>query len=262
MDEQLSIIIPARNEENRIHAVEKYISHFEKKYGPDFEVIVVTDTCTDKTVEYLSELCQRHPQLKNYNYDYRLNKGGAIAKGISHAGGDIITYTDVDCSTEPLQLDNLVDILKTIDCDAVIASRYSGGSKLLVTQTLGRRLLSRGFNLMVRSMFNLKFSDTQCGAKAFRKEVAKDIAENLSVTDWAFDVNLLYNAQKKGYDIREIPIVWEDRAGSRLNTKKVVPMMFLSLVRLRLLNSPFSIFVNNSLAGRAIKAIRPEDDTR
>jgi dolichol-phosphate mannosyltransferase len=252
----LSIIIPARNEEKRIRNVVTFFSHFKKHYGKSFEIIVVIDDSTDDTQYIISRICSKYPQIKSFYYSEKLNKGGAVAKGIEHASGKIITYADVDGSVKPNELEDLIDILNVVKCDGVVASRYSGGAKLLVKQTRARRIASRGFNFLVRHMFNLHFRDTQCGAKVFKKEVAKKIAKKLYITDMAFDVNLLYNAEKNNFDVREIPIFWENDDDSTVDVSKVMPSMFLSLIRLWMINNGLGKIVDNKVTGYVVKSLK------
>jgi hypothetical protein len=101
---------------------------------------------------------------------------------------------------------------------------------------------------MVRALFRLPYSDTQCGAKVFRREAAEAVSEDLELTDWAFDVNLLYNARLRDLDVKEVGIRWEDTDGSKLKMRSVVPKMFLSVIRLRILHSAFKPLVQNRLA--------------
>lgn len=240
----LSIIIPAYNEEMRIYqTLTEYINFFENNFDGEFEIVVVTDGCKDKTCEIISTIGSE--RIRHYNFNARLGKGKAISIGYEVSKGDIISYTDADNSTPPKQLHDLIKVLQVIDCDGVSASRYAAGGRMLQKQSLKRRIASRTFNLLIRVLFNMPFKDTQCGAKVFKSKVAKDIFQDLKVTDWAFDVNLLYNAHKRNFDIREIGIHWEENGGSRLDMKKVVPKMFLSIIRLRLMDSIFSPLITN-----------------
>jgi glycosyltransferase involved in cell wall biosynthesis len=247
---ELSVIIPAYNEEGRIGpTLQNYLHHFEPVFGENFEIVVITDGCKDKTCEIIADIGSS--RIRHFNYEDRLGKGRAISMGYEQSKGNIICYTDADGSTPPNQLWHLIRFLQVSECDGVSASRYAAGGTHGDNLTLSRKVASRGFNLWIRILFSLPYKDTQCGAKVFKKDVAKDIFHDLQVTDWAFDVNLLYNAHKRGYDVREIGIKWEDRPGSKLNMGRVVPKMFLSTFRLRLINSHLNFLVTNSLARSA-----------
>lgn len=229
---KLSIIIPAHNEEKRIRkTLDDYISYFSDKYGNNFEILVVMDGCIDKTVELVEEFTRYFLQLRCYDHPKRLGKGGAIIEGFKRAKGDIVAYTDADGATKQDELDRLIDELK--ECDGIIASRYLEGSSIETSQPITRIIASRGFNFLVRLLFGIPFKDTQCGAKVLKNYVVKDIVNDLTERQWAFDVDLLYTAIKKGYKIKEVSITWEHKEGFELRLYKVIPQMFFAIIRLR-----------------------------
>lgn len=234
----LSLMIPARNAERRIaETLEAYVTHFSTEYFQDFEIIVVTNGCTDRTSEIVSECCTRFPQLSLKELGDVAGKGRALLQGFRIARGDTLAFVDADGSAGPEELHRLIEELG--EDDGVIGSRWLPGSNVPVKQPLARRIASRGFNLLVRLLFGLPFKDTQCGAKVFRKRAIDRVLPELQVTDFAFDVELLYRLKKTGHRVKEVPITWEDKEGSTLNLRRAVPTIFLAMVRLRLLDSPF-----------------------
>jgi len=236
----ISIIIPAYNESRRISStLTKYLDFFKEIYGNNFELIVISDG-HDDTGFIAKELSKKNPQIKLYEFNKRLGKGGAVARGYEQSTGDIVAYTDADGSVEPNDLHSMIKSLEQSSYDGVIASRFLDNK---VKYPLPRKILSRGFNLLTRVLFGLNYKDTQCGGKVFRNKVAKSIFSELYLTDWTFDVNLLYNARKHGFSINEIPIPWVHNDDSKLDMSRTAVMMFLSLVRLRLLNSPFKFLI-------------------
>jgi glycosyltransferase involved in cell wall biosynthesis len=236
----LSVIIPAYNESRRISStLTNYQDFFTGVYGDKFEIIVISDG-HDDTGFIAKELSKKHPQIKLFEFHKRLGKGGAVARGYEQSTGDIVAYTDADGSLEPNDLHALIKSLEQSSYDGVIASRFLDNK---VRYPLPRRILSRGFNLLTRVLFGLNYKDTQCGGKVFRSKVAKSIFSELYLTDWTFDVNLLYNARKHGFKIKEVPIPWTHNDDSKLKMSRTAFMMFLSLVRLRLLNSPFKFLI-------------------
>jgi hypothetical protein len=249
----LSIVIPAFNEEDRIgRTLGDYLQHFEALYGERFEIVVITDGCVDRTCEVIASVGS--PRLRHFDHPKRLGKGGAILEGFKHSRGRVVCFVDADGSTPPDQLELLIGTLADTGCDAVIGSRYNGGGTSGKRLPLSRRLASRGFNIMVRALFRLPYSDTQCGAKVLRREAAEEVSDGLELTDWAFDVNLLYNARLHGLDVREVGIRWEDTDGSKLKMRRVVPKMFMSVIRLRCLHSNFRWLVQNRWA-RAVAGL-------
>lgn len=224
----VSIIIPAYNEEDRIkETLLDYIKFFKSK-KISFEICIILNGCVDNTLDVVKSV--KAKELKYKNYDEAIGKGGALIEGFKLAKGDLIAYTDADDATKPWQLYHLINNVGTYD--SVIGSRWMRGS-IVQKQPFIRRFFSRGFNLLVRLILNLQFYDTQCGAKVFKRDALYSILPNLKTTGWAFDVGLLYNLKRKGYSVKEVPISWEDRAGSSLKLRKAIPGMFVALLKLR-----------------------------
>lgn len=223
----VSIIIPAYNEEDRIkETLLDYIEFFKSK-KLSFEILVILNDCVDNTLGVVKSVKAKELKYKVYG---PIGKGGALIEGFKLAKGVLIAYTDADEATKPWQLYHLINNIGTYD--AVIGSRWMIGS-IVQKQPFLRRFFSRGFNILVRVILNLQFYDTQCGAKVFRRKALHNILPNLKTTGWAFDVGLIYNFKKKGYGIKEVPITWEDRVGSSLKLRKAIPGMFVALLKLR-----------------------------
>ena len=235
--------MPAYNEEKRIgNTLQLYLDYFERKLSKDFEIYVVVNNTKDDTVAVVEKFMKRHKQLNYGDIKERIGKGGAVIYGLKHVKGDYIGFVDADASTPPEAFYDLYE--KINNYDGIVASRWIKGAKVSPKQTFTRRVASRGFNLIVRVLFGLNIRDTQCGAKLFTKKAAKNVVDDLGITKWAFDVDLLYLLKKKGYNVIEIPTTWHDQAGSKLNVKRVSFEMFLAIIRLRLVYSPFSFVVN------------------
>jgi dolichol-phosphate mannosyltransferase len=223
----ISLVIPAYNEESRIESVVKNVCN----QFPGQEIIVVCNGCTDKTNHVLDILHSQYPQIRILNFEKKLGKGGAIIEGFKAAEGERIGFTDADDSVEPSDIRKLFDALDT--SDGVIASRRMPTSKITSHQPIIRRFSSKVFNIIVRTLFGLDFRDTQCGVKVFRKEVIKDVLDSLSTTGFEFDVELLWKLKNKGYRIVEFPVVWKHAEGSTFSLTSA-PKMFISLVKIRL----------------------------
>ncbi|MDE2573228.1 MAG: glycosyltransferase family 2 protein [bacterium] len=233
----LSIIIPAHNEERRIAKTLEDI----RRELPDAEICVVANNCADRTVELLAEMAQRDAALRYTNIPAAIGKGGAVRAGFKLAHGEVVAFVDADGATPGAELRRLYALMD--GRDGVIASRWKRGAIIETRQSFKRRILSRGFNLIVRTLFRLPYSDTQCGAKLFRRSAIADAIELLETSDFAFDVDLLYQLRRLGKTVVEVPSRWRDRAGSSVDVKRAVPRMFASMVRLRLKYSPFRALV-------------------
>ncbi len=235
---RVAIVIPAHNEEERIgRTLKEYINYFKKlKKELDFKIIVVLNACSDNSLKVVGEFIPDEVAVLNFEAG---GKGFAITEGFKEAlkgNFDLIGFVDADMATPP---NAFYDLIRNIDgFGGIIGNRWDKKSKV-IKQTFLRRVLSRGFNFFVKSLFLFQYEDTQCGAKLFKKEALKKIMPDLYVTHWAYDVNLLYAMKKRGFKVIDIPTEWIDRAGSKLNVKKVPLMMFIGVVRLRMINSPF-----------------------
>ncbi len=240
---KLSIVVPACNEEDRISMMlDEYLPFFTERYGSDVEVIVVVNGSTDGTERVVRDYMGRHSMIKCMVEPRRIGKGGAVRVGFDVAQGDLIGFTDADGATPATSFQDLVDNVG--DFDAVIASRWLKGADVTMKQTISRQIASRAFNFMVRILFGLRLTDTQCGAKLMRRDAVRTISSHLGVTQWAFDVDLLFQLKRSGYKIKEIPTTWHDVEGSKILIGRASLEMFLTLLRLRLIYSPFKGVVN------------------
>ncbi len=255
---QLSIIIPAYNEEQRLRpALEEYLRFFLPRYGDRVELLIVVNGSTDRTEQVAREIANGDPRIRVIVEPKRVGKGGAVRLGFEAARGDLIGFVDADGSTPPAAFLDLVEHIG--DAGAIIASRWHPDSKI-TPQPLSRRIASRIFNGWVRLMFKLPITDTQCGAKVFTAPAIREVLPHLGTTQWAFDVDLLFQLRRAGYRITEIATVWNDKAGSRLHVFTASMEMFAALIRLRLLYSPFKWVV--PLVNRTIGRLMPWDTRR
>ena len=217
----ISIIIPAHNEEKRLAAtLATYTSALRQRFGTAFEVLVVANGCTDKTAQVALDFSADCPQVKLIDIAAPIGKGGAVLAGFCEASGERILFVDADGATAA---QSLFDLLAELDrADVAIGSRWLDGSVVTYPQPLQRRVFSRLFNASVRSLFGLPYHDTQCGAKAFRRAAALQLAGFVTEKRWTFDVDLLVCSRFLGLEVSELPVVWADQAGSKLNVTKTL----------------------------------------
>lgn len=239
---RLSIVVPAHNEEARIgRMLDAYLPYFTERYGREVEVLVVVNGTTDRTEAVVAGYASRYPILRVLVEPLRVGKGGALILGFKAARGDYVGFVDADGSTPPEAFDDLVQHIG--DAGAIIASRWCRGAQVSPRQPLARRIASRCFNLLTRALFDLHITDTQCGAKLMRREALMEILPLLGITRWAFDVDMLFQLRRAGYRVTEVPTVWHDVAGSKLNVGRASMEMTLALIRLRLIYSRFKWMV-------------------
>ncbi len=227
-----SVIIPAHNEERRLAAtLATYTSALRQRMGEAFEVVVVANGCTDQTARIASEFAALCRQVKLLDIAEPVGKGGAVLAGFREAAGQRILFVDADGATAP---ESLFDLLAELDrADVVIGSRWMRNSIIRRRQPLQRRAFSRLFNASVRGLFALPYRDTQCGAKAFRRSAARQLAAVVQETRWAFDVDLLLWSRFMGYTVREVPVVWTDQAGSKLRVATTLREVAFALWNLK-----------------------------
>jgi glycosyltransferase involved in cell wall biosynthesis len=244
----LGLVIPAYNEEKRIGQTLKSYTQFldkQKKDNKSFDYkILVSINNTKDNTQKIVKTCAKKNKKVTYIDLVQGGKGYAIIEGfkvLSKEKYDLLGFVDADMATPP---EAFYDLVKNIDdYDGVIGSRYLPGAKVHPKQSMQRIIVSRMYNFFIRSIFFMTYRDTQCGAKLFKKEPIKKILSKLTLSRWAFDVDILYNLKIQGYKIKEHPTVWSDKAFSKINFMKAGPMMVLALIRLRLLNSPFHSFM-------------------
>jgi len=241
MKSRLSVIIPAYNEEKRImNTLEKYCEFFRNE-KIEFEILVVLNNCKDGTLEIVKNSQKKFKEIIFLNFE-KGGKGFAIIEGFKDSlkrGNDLIGFVDADMATPPNAFYDLVTNIKNYD--GIIASRWLEKSVVNIKQSFLRRFVSRGFNFFVRTFFLFSYRDTQCGAKLFKRKIIEQIGEEIKLTEWAFDINLLYLCKKNKFKIKEIPTIWNDVADSKIRSiPKVSFQMFSGILRLRLIYSPLS----------------------
>ena len=237
----LSIVIPAYNEGKGIVRILSVYEDFLKKQNVDFELIAVPNNCSDNTPELAENYAKGKTHIRVHNIPYFVGKGGAVIEGFKIAKGDLVGFVDADLATGPRAF---FDLYKNIgNYDAILASRWIKGARISVKQSIPRRVVSRGFNILVRSFFGIPVRDTQCGAKLFKKDAVEKVIPYLDITKWAFDIDLLFHIKRNGYTMKEIPTTWHEPGGTHLDIKKTSIEMFLAITRLRLVYSPFRFVV-------------------
>jgi glycosyltransferase involved in cell wall biosynthesis len=212
---EASLIIPAHNEEERLpETIAAYLPAMNRKFGDDFEVVVVANGCSDGTTGVAAEAEEVWPQIKVIDIPMKVGKGGAIVEGFRQANGEKITFADADGATAPGSLIELFEELESHD--VVIGSRKLRDSDITAAQPLNRRLFGAAFALVSHLIFPLPVKDTQCGAKAFRADAARRLANETRERNWTFDLDLVLSACRLDLDIHEFPVVWADQDGSQL----------------------------------------------
>ena len=213
MKPTLSIIIPAYNEERRIGKTLDYISTFLRDKKIVFEIIVVTNNCTDGTVLFLDKIRKESiPELINIDIPKEglvgNMKGYAVSVGMKRAQGEYHLFIDADNATS---FENVISFMEYLNSgfDVVIGSRYVDGANVVKKQPLYRIVLSRLSNLLIRVVLLPSIYDTQCGFKMFSGKASKVIFSKTTVNGWGADLEMLAIARIFKFKIKEAPVKWE-----------------------------------------------------
>lgn len=226
----LSLIIPAFNEGTRLPKTLPQMIEFVESQPYSSEIIVVDNNSSDNTRQIAEQFAEKHAFIQVYE-EARQGKGAAVRAGMLEAKGDFLFMADADLSMPigevskflPPQLDRY---------DVAIASREVEGA-VRYNEPAYRHLMGRVFNFIVKILAIPGFQDTQCGFKCFRRHAAMDVLSCQNIDGWAFDVELLFIARRRGYDIVEVPIDWYYRANSRINPISDAFNMFREVLRIR-----------------------------
>jgi glycosyltransferase involved in cell wall biosynthesis len=235
IEPRFSIIIPAHNEQDRIG---KTLEDFAETF-PDSEIIVVLNGCADGTRDVVDRFRANRTNIVAIEIPDPVGKGGAVRAGFLTARASIVGYVDADGATPAAEMRRLCEAVG--DDDGVIGSRWLPASMVAVRQPWKRRLASRSFNKLVRLFFGLRYADTQCGAKVFRREALQAVMRDVETSNLAFDVDLLFVMKLRGLRVREEPTYWIDVIGSRVRLVSASTLMLAALIRLRLLHSFFAV---------------------
>lgn len=199
---ELSLIMPAYNEEDDIQLVVERVDDVVRQMGLRYELIVVDDGSIDDTRIKVNSYAGNNGHVKVVGYKNNVGKGFALKTGFLHAVGDVVVFMDSDADIDPKQVVRYVDALK--DADVVVASKWHHQSK--VDTPLIRRILSHGFNVLVKFLVGLRLRDTQTGLKAIRRDAFLSVFQRLTVKRYACDVEMLVLADLLGLRVVELPI--------------------------------------------------------
>lgn len=239
----VSLVIPCYNEAARAHRMFEGLNAFALAFVGDFEFIIVDDGSTDNSVAviennamYQKWLLENKIQLiKQQN----TGKGGALCSGVAIARNPYILTLDADMATQPIQLIEWLQMRKTFSEKEIwIGSRELPNS--LVKDSVKRKVVGNIFNLFIRLLFSMHIRDTQCGFKLYPAQAAKTLFASLVHKGWAHDVEILTKANRTGYAIIQMPVVWNAIEGSKINIISDGIRMLKSIISIRFMNKNIS----------------------
>jgi len=233
-DYSISIIIPAYNESTILARNLKLIEKTVKKISNSYEIIVSEDGSIDGTEKLVQALASENRKILYFHSKERLGKGFALKRAMKASHGDIVIYMDADLAFNLKYLPKLVDpIIKGYD--VAIGSRYLKGARLARRSPL-REIISRGYNILIRALFQDEIHDHQCGFKAFNRHVVTYILNNVKSNDFFFDTDFLIKAKLRGFSINETPVEWCEPEGRDSKFRLIGDglRIFIKLFKLRI----------------------------
>jgi glycosyltransferase involved in cell wall biosynthesis len=231
---ELSVVLPAHNEASKIEAAVRQTKQALAAFTVTaaYEILIAEDGSTDGTTDLARRIATEDPSVRHIHSDERLGRGKALNHAFKSAHGDILMYMDVDLSTDLSYIKPLINAMRAERYD------FATGSRLLkesdVKRSLKRTIMSKAFNLLVRLILRSKLRDHQCGFKSFRKEALMQIVDEIEDEHWFWDTELLVRAQRSGYRVKELPVIWTDKgaAGTKVNAINDSTSMFSKIITL------------------------------
>lgn len=239
---KLTVVIPAYNEEKRIGRTLRDVDSYLEKQNYSYEILVVDNGSSDKTVDVVRQLSQTVVQNSRILEQKPLvkgnNKGAAVRRGIMEARGEYVVFMDADNATPISEIEKFWPYLEQGN-EVVIGSRFLDENR--PDQPFYKTVLSRGSNLLIQFLLIPHIKDTQAGFKAFKTEAAKKIFGQLTIYGWAFDMEMLVISLKLGFRIREVPITRVDLVGSHVPLKAYIESLRdLFIIKWRALTGKYS----------------------
>ncbi|OGG20858.1 glycosyl transferase [Candidatus Gottesmanbacteria bacterium RIFCSPLOWO2_01_FULL_40_10] len=227
----VEVVVPIYNEQEELADSIIKLRSFLKKNLKDFNwhITIADNASTDESLNIARKLKSRYTGVGFIHLDEK-GRGRAVKKAWQTSRADFLSYMDVDLSSDLRYFRTLITAL--VDgYDISIGNRLMKGS-IVKKRPLKREVLSRGYNILIKLLFLVHFSDAQCGFKAVNRKVADRLLPNIKDNAWFFDSELLITGEKVGYKIFQVPVSWTDNPGSTVRVLKTVSGDLAGLLRL------------------------------
>ena len=235
MKPDVTIVIPAYEEQDRLGASLEKIVGFLQSNGTRAEIIVVDDGSKDETAASAETFLSNAHDIEAtvVRYEPNRGKGFAVKTGLLAASADIALFSDADLSTPIEEMSKLIDPIRNGEFDVTFGSRALDRSLIGTHQPWRREQGGKVFNLVVRSLTGLPFWDTQCGFKAFSLAKFRPLLELMQIDRFGFDVEFLYVANLHGLRLKEIPVRWDNDERSKVSVFRDSLRMFNEVREIR-----------------------------
>ena len=251
----VEVVVPVYNEQDALTRNIPKLCYYLKTYFPyKWSVTIVDNASSDRTFAVAEELAASyHTRVSVLRLDEK-GRGRALKAAWSASEADIVSYMDVDLSTNLWAFLPLVTPLATGHSDIAIGSRLLKGAQ--VTRRWKREVISRCYNFLIKGMFHNRFSDAQCGFKAVKRSVAKQLLLWVEDDEWFFDTELLLLAEERGYLVSEVPVDWIEDLDSRVNIVATAVEDVKGLLRVRIQRLLRRLLLKQQRPGRSRQRAR------
>ena len=235
MTPEVSIVVPAYEEQDRLGNSLVKIAEYLRAKSPQAEVIVVDDGSRDRTADVALEVLAGFPDIGSnvIRYEQNRGKGYAVKNGLLAAKAETALFSDADLSTPIEEMPKLVDPLRAGEFDVTFGSRALDRTLIGTHQPWRREQGGKVFNLVVRTLTGLPFWDTQCGFKAFNLTKFRPLLDVMQIDRFGFDVEFLYVAHLHGLRLKETPVRWDNDDRSKVNVFRDSLRMFNEVREIR-----------------------------
>ena len=230
-DTFVDVVLPVFNEQSQLRpSVEYLISFLTRNVKQQWQIIIANNGSTDNTAQVAKSLTIQHQNVHLINIPEK-GRGRALKKVWQESGSQILTYMDIDLSTDLKHFPSLLDALILENYDIATGSRLAKGA--VINRSVKREILSRGYNTLIHALFQTKFTDAQCWFKAITNQAARSIIPMIRDNEWFFDTELLILGESAGFKIKDIPVCWNEDSDSRVRIMRTVIRDIIGLLRLR-----------------------------
>jgi len=229
----LEVVVPVYNEERALpHSIDLLTAALDREFAVTWSVLIVDNGSVDRTLEVANALAARHAGRVRVLHLEQKGRGRALRAAWLGSDADVVTYTDVDLSTNLKHLKPLVQPLFDGHAHVATGNRLMRGAH--VERQLKREVVSRVYNMIVKVFFpRRRVTDMQCGFKALTRQAAQQLVPLVRDQTWFFDTELLLRAEQLGYEVHQIPVEWIEDLDSRVNIARTAVDNMKGLWRVR-----------------------------